>query len=177
MIIRDYFQSRISFNISSPMSFDWMNILNEPKDHIDFDVILEDHPDKIPLQRPFVWTLEQQQSFIISIFKKINIPPIAVLLHRNKDGEQFYQIIDGKQRLTTLINFYNNEFPIIVDGKKFYFKDLHSYDVSELRYALNAHIGYNWKNELTGKQKAEWFMLLNFSGTAQTNEHMKSLEY
>lgn len=32
MIIRDYFQNKVSFNISSPMSFDWMNIIKEPKD-------------------------------------------------------------------------------------------------------------------------------------------------
>lgn len=177
MTIRDYFKKKIVFKISDPLGFDWMNIINDADDEIDFEVILEDHPDKIALQRPFVWTLNQQQSFIISVFKRINIPPIAVLLHRDGSGKQTYQIIDGKQRLTTLIRFYNNEFSINVNGKDFFFKDLDSIDVSELRYALKAYIGYNGDDKLSGRQKRDWFELLNFSGTAQESEHMQKLKY
>ena len=34
------------------------------------------------------------------------------------------EVIDGKQRLTTVFDFINNKFSIIVDGNEVYFKDL-----------------------------------------------------
>ena len=70
----------------------------------DFDVYL---PSKtMNLQRPLVWTQAQKEALIESIIVKRFIPPISAIY----TDESVYQVIDGKQRLTTLIAYLNNEF-------------------------------------------------------------------
>lgn len=64
-------------------------------------------------QRKSVWSDEKQSFFIDSIFKNFPIPPI--FLHQkidDTDGKTTYDIIDGKQRLTSIIRFINNDIPI-----------------------------------------------------------------
>ncbi|MBO2571597.1 DUF262 domain-containing protein [Shewanella algae] len=63
-------------------------------------------------QRKSVWSDEKQSFFIDSVLKNFPMPPI--FLHQKIDdntGKTKYDIIDGKQRLTSLIRFLNNEIP------------------------------------------------------------------
>lgn len=87
-----------------------------------------------PYQRRSVWTDEKQSYFIDSILRNFPIPPI--FLHRKIDpdtGRTTFDVIDGKQRLTAIARFINNEIPAAneygpaeepnaLDGA--YFKDL-----------------------------------------------------
>lgn len=89
-----------------------------------------------PYQRRSVWTDEKQSYFIDSILRNFPIPPI--FLHRKIDadtGRTSFDVIDGKQRLTAIARFINNEIPAAneygpaeepnaLDGS--YFKDLSS---------------------------------------------------
>lgn len=89
-----------------------------------------------PYQRRSVWTDEKQSYFIDSILRNFPIPPI--FLHRKIDtdtGTTNFDVIDGKQRLTAIARFINNEIPAaneygpaeepnVLDGA--YFKDLSS---------------------------------------------------
>src|SRR5579875_2146300 len=65
-------------------------------------------------QRKLVWTLEEKQRLIESILKQYPIP--AILLADRADGG--YEIIDGLQRLHTIMSFVESAFPTI-DGKYF----------------------------------------------------------
>src|SRR5216684_4416097 len=59
-------------------------------------------------QREKVWSREDQEKLLDSIVKNIDIPKIY--LARVKDSENFdYECIDGKQRMTTLLNFFKPE--------------------------------------------------------------------
>lgn len=150
----------------------------------DFDVYLPSK--KKNLQRPLVWTLEQKQSFILYLIKneKFN-PPIAVIAKREREEmTTHYEVIDWKQRLSTLISFYKNEFPIEINWYKYYRKDL-SQDI--LRKYLDwiyilGYIVYEdyWVNHekrtITDDEKIEWFKQLNFLGTPQDIKHLQSLE-
>ncbi|MDP5459603.1 DUF262 domain-containing protein [Alishewanella sp. SMS8] len=63
-------------------------------------------------QRKSVWSDEKQSFFIDSILKNFPMPPI--FLHQKIDdatGKTKYDIIDGKQRLISLVRFLNNEIP------------------------------------------------------------------
>lgn len=63
-------------------------------------------------QRRSVWSDEKQSFFIDSILKNFPMPPI--FLHQKIDddtGKTKYDIIDGKQRLTSIIRFLQNEIP------------------------------------------------------------------
>ena len=63
-------------------------------------------------QRKSVWSDEKQSFFIDSILKNFPAPPI--FMHQKIDddtGKTKYDIIDGKQRLTSVIRFIKNEIP------------------------------------------------------------------
>lgn len=82
-------------------------------------------------QRNEVWHISKQISFIESLFMEIMIPPIYVVEVPGTnilEGKK-YEVVDGKQRLTTIKKFMNNEFALekkyleyysdLYDGKKF----------------------------------------------------------
>ncbi len=65
-----------------------------------------------PYQRKSVWSEEKQSFFIDSILKNFPVPPI--FLHQKIDlssGKTQYDVIDGKQRLNSIIRFIKNEIP------------------------------------------------------------------
>lgn len=59
-------------------------------------------------QRNLVWRQDQKNRFIESVLLDLPLPPIY--LKKQQDGKQI--VIDGLQRLSTLISFMNNEFPL-----------------------------------------------------------------
>ena len=67
-------------------------------------------------QRKLVWTVEEKEAFIDSISKDYPVPLILVALSKHK-GEDVYEIIDGMQRLNSIVSFIENEFPLA--GKYF----------------------------------------------------------
>ena len=56
-------------------------------------------------QRRSVWNREFQQYFVDSIFKNYPVPPLFVNLEVTTDGTTIYHVIDGKQRLTAILEF------------------------------------------------------------------------
>jgi hypothetical protein len=61
-----------------------------------------------PFQRGTVWNLATRQRLIVNMIQARPIP--AVFLYKQADGAQFaYNILDGKQRLETLILFIGNK--------------------------------------------------------------------
>lgn len=83
-----------------------------------------------PYQRLSVWSEEKQSFFIDSLLRNYPVPPI--FLHKKIDdatGKQTFDVIDGKQRLTSIIQFINDKIPAISDKDNdilsgVYFKDL-----------------------------------------------------
>ena len=67
-----------------------------------------------PYQRDMnVWDIEQKSFLLDTIFKNFPIPPIFLEQKINSDtGITNYDVIDGKQRLSTIIGFINNEIPL-----------------------------------------------------------------
>lgn len=60
-------------------------------------------------QRKSVWGTEQQSLLIDSILKNIPIPPVFLRESIDKKGVTTYEVIDGKQRLTSIFNFIDNK--------------------------------------------------------------------
>ncbi|MEQ5666175.1 DUF262 domain-containing protein [Providencia alcalifaciens] len=63
-----------------------------------------------PYQRDSVWDEEKQSFFIDSILRNYPIPPI--FLHQKIDddtGKITFEVVDGKQRLTAIVNFINGK--------------------------------------------------------------------
>ncbi len=147
--------------------------------NIDYDVYLPSK--KMNLQRDFCWTLRQKQQLIMSIFKGITIPKLAIIQiddHTDKN-KVIYQIIDGKQRLSAMLGFIRGEFPISVNDVDYYFEDL-DYDCQGtiIRFSPRCDLGYAHStfDNVTDDDKIAWFEQINFSGTAQDEDHMKLLK-
>ena len=145
----------------------------------DFDVWLPSI--NMNLQRPLVWTEHQKSEFIISVLKGINIPPISVVqLNGIKDELTRFEVIDGKQRLSTAMAFCRGEFPLIWNGNKYYFKDLDKSAQNTIGgdYYLRFDIAYHYDDEpITDQQKIDWFEMINFTGTPQDEPHLNSLKH
>ena len=65
-----------------------------------------------PYQRRSVWNDDYKQYFIDSIFRNYPVPPIFVNLEVTDAGTTLYHVIDGKQRLLSIIEFLNDKFPL-----------------------------------------------------------------
>lgn len=169
-----YFRKKLPFNINHGMADISLRSLLTHKDYeIDFDVYLP--TKKKNLQRPFVWTLFQKRELILSKLKGVKIAPISVINYNHS----IYKIIDGKQRLSTLISFVQNEFSIEVDGEEYFFDDLDKDTCKgEFMYQpIYADIGYEYpETPISDDDKITWFEMINFSGTPQDAEHLKNLK-
>jgi len=61
-------------------------------------------------QRELVWSDDQQSRFIESIFLNLPIPYLYVADVSEGEDEGRIEIVDGSQRIRTLVRFLNNEF-------------------------------------------------------------------
>lgn len=65
-----------------------------------------------PYQRRSVWTSKDRKFFLDTIFR--DYPSPAIFLHKEtaEDGKIIYHVVDGKQRLETILLFVGNEIAI-----------------------------------------------------------------
>ena len=145
---------------------------------LDFDVYLKSYNKN--LQRELVWNLMQKQQLVMSIFMDRFIPNVSVcgIIDQNDLDNDIYQVIDGKQRLTTMLDFIDNKFHISIDNEDFFFKDLPKEYKSKYKfYPIIADIAYDgFNNKITDDQKLEWFKRINFFGTVQDENHLQTFK-
>jgi len=142
-------------------------------------------------QRLSVWSDDKQSFLIDSILRNYPIPPI--FLHQHIDasnGKTTYDVIDGKQRLTSILRFINNEIPVssdtseddadvqaeLIAGK--YFREfdattLQNFKKSFWRYAIPIeYIDTTDKNLIKGI-----FDRLNRNGEPLEGQELRKAEY
>jgi len=141
-----------------------------------------------PYQRRSLWTDEKKSFLIDSILKNYPIPPI--FLHQKIDdtsGKTKYDVIDGKQRLTAIVDFIQNLIPVSdeqgealednpIAGR--YFQDFESLE-------LSAHKSRFWRYVIpieyvdTGDQEVidSIFDRLNRNGEPLTGQELRHSTY
>lgn len=102
------------------VSFQTISWFNERKN----DGSLEISPK---FQRRAVW-LEKERSLLIeTIVNELPFPEIYIHVETDKEtGKQTYSVVDGQQRITSILKYLGNEFPLPTNDrwKGQYFRDL-----------------------------------------------------
>ena len=125
-------------------------------------------------QRAYVWETKEQQDFLFSLFNNLPLGTISIVNKDSPYGEPNYEVVDGKQRITTLLMFIKNEIPYVVDGVEVYFKDLD--DVTS-RQVRNKTLPYQeLYHNVKESDKLKYFYRVNFTGVAQSDEHRAKIE-
>ena len=128
-------------------------------------------------QRGLVWTKEQKQAFIKALMiGKAEIQPIFI---RNpKKREWGLEVLDGKQRLTAILEYVRGEFE--VEG--FYYKDLNSSDIRIFNYTPMVYTEIKYYDNKVGltamptEQKIELFLQVNGYGQHVSDEHLENIK-
>lgn len=130
-------------------------------------------------QRDFVWTVQDKQLLLESIYQGIDCGKILVrkrgfeeleaMAKRGETELYFHDIVDGKQRLNAIRGFLMGEF---TDMHGNYYGDL-SY---QAQHKLTDHQLFSYA-EMPENSKDEdviyQFLKLNFAGVPQSKEHIE----
>ncbi len=121
-------------------------------------------------QRDLVWSIEQKTSLLDSIFNSIDIGKFTFIKHEwSADRVFHYEILDGKQRLSTILEFYEDR--IEWRGKKFTelcWKDAHHFTGFPI---IQGEV-----SQLTEQQIYKLFVKMNTSGTPVSKEHLDKIK-
>lgn len=116
-------------------------------------------------QRELVWTDEDKSCLIDSIFKNIEIGKFAFFENENNE----YEIIDGKQRLSTLVDFYEDKFEF--NGKLF-----SQLSTKDRTHFLDSSVPIAILENISREQKLEYFLRLNTQGRVMDKKHLKKVQ-
>jgi hypothetical protein len=139
--------------------------------------IIDKNGEKIFYQRGLCWSLQQRQALIQSIYQNISIGTVTV---RNRSwkwieqqiaiGEQpaFKDIVDGKQRLHTLVEFITDKF---TDAQGNYFSDL-SDQAQHKFFSSTAMTYYELSEDVSDKDVIDMFLSINIAGVKIDLNHI-----
>lgn len=123
-------------------------------------------------QRGYVWSQEDKELLLDSVFNNIDIGKFVFIQLPDRlyeEGKYTYEILDGKQRLSTLIEFYENK--LAYKGK--YFNDLSGKDKGVF---MRHDVSYAEVAESDRKTVLKYFLMLNRTGKVMDKEHLKAVE-
>ena len=129
-----------------------------------------------PFQRGLVWKIEQKRELIESILMGIPIPVVYVF--EDENGKK--QVVDGRQRISTIIAFLNNAFSLDnlkmlpqFNNKKF--NDLEALYKSKVeRYQIPVYV---IEPPTPERVKYDIFDRVNRGGTRLNNQEMRNALY
>jgi hypothetical protein len=129
-----------------------------------------------PFQRKLVWTAKQRCELVESMLMSIPIPVVYVF--EDENGKK--QVVDGRQRISTMIAFMNNKFSLerlkmlpAFNGKKF--KDLEPIYKSKVeRYQIPVYV---IEPPTPERVKYDIFDRVNRGGTLLNSQEMRHALY
>lgn len=120
-------------------------------------------------QRGLVWGKEQEIALINSIFTNIEIGKFAFIRRSFSHKGELFEILDGKQRLNTLLKFYYDRFKY----NGYFYSELNNKDKNHF---LNFSISKAETEPITEKQKINYFLYLNTNGIQVSKEHIEKIK-
>jgi 5-methylcytosine-specific restriction endonuclease McrA len=79
---------------------------------LDFFLYKDDYVIRPPYQRKAVWSKAKKQSLMDSLFRRYYIPKLVIREVRLSAEKTVNEIIDGQQRITTVQDFFDNQYPL-----------------------------------------------------------------
>ncbi len=120
-------------------------------------------------QREFVYNLEQAEAVIQTVLKGY---PLNVM-YWVKTGEDCYEVLDGQQRTLSVMQYLKHQFPITLDGKKFYWDALPDDKYNRIMdYEFMIYVCEGAESE-----KLEWFRVVNIAGEKLTEQELRNSVY
>jgi len=178
MFTRDFFQPKYKHSINQGLYIDSFTRLKANKlyNSIDFDVYLPTYDCN--LQRGLVWTDLQKEQFILSLLRGASTLKFVVVEQVYKTHRTL-KVIDGKQRITTIFSYMNNEFPVNYNGTLIYFKDLDRYAQKDITdpngTRWDVHYSY-YDDPISDDVLIQLFEQVNFLGTPQDVDHLENIK-
>lgn len=148
-------------------------------DELNFNpYVINKDGNKSYYQRALVWTLKDKQLLIESIYNGINCGKLVlrergyeyVINELNKGNKEvaFRDVVDGKQRICTLLDFVNDKFTDLYGN---YFSD---FSKKAKNNFLNSDV-FSYAvlgEEATDEDVLETFLMVNFTGKVMSQEHI-----
>lgn len=63
-------------------------------------------------QRDMVWSKSKKQGLIDTILRDWKFPPIFLVITTNSESVELLEVLDGQQRLSSIVDFLEGDFPI-----------------------------------------------------------------
>jgi len=127
---------------------------------VDFDV---------EYQREHVWGMDEKVALIDSIFKNIDIGKFVFVRRSWNTLGKLYEVLDGKQRLTAIIEFYEDRFKY----NGYYYSDLSFKD----KWAFKNHgVTYGYLENPDKKSIFDAFIKLNTCGKPMDIKHIEKVK-
>ncbi|QFR55769.1 hypothetical protein JC221_123 [Yersinia phage JC221] len=124
-------------------------------------------------QRPYVWTQKEQDEFLINLISGFPCGVIAIAVDSEFNETKWVEVIDGKQRITTIIKVYTGEIGIpLPDGSRLFWNDMRR---NEQRTFENISLPALGLSECNKKDRLDFFYRINFSGVPQSEEHKNKI--
>jgi uncharacterized protein with ParB-like and HNH nuclease domain len=141
--------------------------------------------NRLYYQRDYCWTLEDEQNFIESMYNHLNLGTVVFRKRSwkwlekesatrgdNKDNSDlgFYDVVDGKQRIHTLMRFMKNEFPDLHGN---YYGDFSEYARRVLINDVQGLDVMEIEERATDDDVLQVFLNVNYSGKPMSAEHLE----
>lgn len=124
-------------------------------------------------QRDYVWTSTEQDAFLKTLMAGFPCGVIAIAVDSEYNETAWVEVIDGKQRLTTLIKVYTGEISLpFPDGSRIFWDELPRHEQRAFENLSLPAIGLE---ECTHKDRLNFFFKLNFAGVPQSEDHKNKI--
>ncbi len=120
-------------------------------------------------QREFVYDQEQAEAVIQTVLKGF---PLNVM-YWVKVGEDKYEVLDGQQRTLSVMQYLKHQFPITLDGNKYYWDALPDDKYNSIMdYEFMVYVCEGETSE-----KLEWFRVVNIAGEKLSEQELRNSVY
>ena len=138
--------------------------------------------NRLYYQRDYVWTLEDEQNFIESMYNHLNLGTVVfrkrswqwleneTSMRDSKDNSDlgFYDIVDGKQRIHTIKRFMTDQFP---DKQGNLFSDFS--DLAQRKFEDCGSMGVlEIQEDASEEDVLRVFLNVNYTGRPLSQEHL-----